>query len=62
MNAATAAPKIHIANGRRTPKKSFINPWISRMNSSANQNVPINHRRDAFSRTEFRPEIKNLIQ
>jgi hypothetical protein len=40
----------------KNPANSLVNPWVSRMNSSANQISPISHRREALSRlAEFLP-------
>src|SRR5258708_4842389 len=30
----------------KKPAKSLVNPWVSRMNSSANQIPPVSHRRE----------------
>src|SRR5207253_1536229 len=34
----------------KNPANSLVNPWVSRMNSSAKQTSPISHRREVHSR------------
>src|SRR6266404_6240073 len=34
----------------KKPANSLVNPWVSRMNSSANQISPVSHRREVISR------------
>src|SRR5258708_11899507 len=34
----------------KKPANSFVNPWVSRMNSSAKQISPISHHREVHSR------------
>src|SRR5258706_8139850 len=37
----------------KKPANSLVNPWVSRMNSSANQISPVSHRREVISRLDI---------
>src|ERR1700726_1041971 len=51
----------------KNPANSFVNPWVSRMNSSANQISPISHRRDTpsrvanFSNRQVLPDVLEFV-
>src|SRR6266576_7233068 len=40
----------------KKPANSLVSPWVSRMNSSANQISPVSHRREVISRVDFFPK------
>src|SRR6202011_4292511 len=44
----------------KNPANSLVNPWVSRMNSSAKQISPISHRRDASRARPFLPRRQVL--